>query len=80
MENFINIYQDNPTAGAQDGTKVSTGGTFESPISFNLNAEENEVAVITLAVRTEAGYKTKGTTVIADRAACLAIKAGKARA
>lgn len=67
MDNFIDIYQGNPTAGAQDGTKVSSGGTFTSPISFNLDAEQNETAIIKLAVRTAAGYKTKGTTTIADR-------------
>ena len=49
-------------------------------ISFNLNAAQNEIAVVKLAVRTADGYKTKGTTTISDRAACFAIKAGKARA
>lgn len=66
MENFINIYQGDVTEGAQDGTKVSSG-TFEAPIKFNLNAEQNEIAVIKLAVRTEVGYKTKGTAIISDR-------------
>lgn len=67
MNEFINIYQGDPTEGAQDGVAVSTFGNFTAPIKFNLNAEQNETAVIKLAVRTEAGYKTKGTTVIADR-------------
>lgn len=67
MYGLIGIYKDNPTEGATDGTEVSTAGTFTAPITFRLDAEQNEVSTIKLAVRTAAGYKTSGTVVIADR-------------
>lgn len=60
---YINVYQGNPTAGGTDGTVVSTGDDFSSPINFDLNAEENESKVVPLALRTEAGYKVTDCTV-----------------
>ena len=39
---YINIYMNNPTAGATDGTAVSQGGDFTAPITFTLDASENE--------------------------------------
>ena len=63
---FINVYKNNPTAGAKDGTAVSTGGEFTSPISFILDASQNESQTLTLAIRTESGYSTAGTTTIQD--------------
>ena len=66
MAFFINIYTDNPTAGATDGTEVSTYNAYTAPISFALNAEQNESKIITLAVRTAEGYKTNGSTTIED--------------
>lgn len=60
---YINLYQGNPTAGGTDGTVVSTGDDFSSPINFDLNAEENESKVVPLALRTEAGYKVTDCTV-----------------
>ena len=53
---YINIYKNNPTAGTTDGTAVSTEGTFLAPISFTLDASENESQTVKLAVRTEQGY------------------------
>lgn len=67
MYGLIGIYKDNPTKGATDGTEVSTAGTFTSPITFRLNAEQNEIQTVKLAVRTAEGYKTSGTVTIADR-------------
>lgn len=67
MYGLIGIYKDNPTDGATDGTEVSTAGTFTEPITFRLDAEQNETQIVKLAVRTAAGYKTSGTVVIADR-------------
>ena len=63
---YINIYKNNPTEGATDGTCVSTGGTYTDPISVSLNATNNESKKIKLAIRTESGYTTSGNTVISD--------------
>lgn len=63
---YINVLKDNPTAGAKDGTYVSTDGEFTAPIEFVLDAAQNEVQTLKLAVRTEAGYKTTGETTISD--------------
>lgn len=64
---YINVYKNNPTAGATDGTTVSTDGLFTAPISFTLDASQNESQTIKLAIRTESGYTTVGTTTISDR-------------
>ena len=63
---YINLYKNNPTAGATDGTAVSTGGVFTEPFSFILDASQNEVQTLSAAIRTESGYQTTGTTVIRD--------------
>lgn len=63
---YINIYMNNPTAGGIDGTAVSTDGDFTAPISFTLDASLNESQTQKLAIRTESGFVTKGTTTISD--------------
>lgn len=63
---YINIYTNNPTEGATDGTAVSTGGTFTSPMSFTLDASQNESKVMPCAIRTESSYITTGETIISD--------------
>lgn len=63
---YINVYKNNPTAGGTDGTAVSTDDAFTSPISFTLDATQNESAVQKCAIRTETGYVTTGTTTITD--------------
>lgn len=60
---YINVYKNNPTAGATDGTAVSTGGTFLAPIDFTLDASENESKTVKLAVRTETGYVASGLSI-----------------
>ena len=60
---YINLYTNNPTAGATDGTAVSTGGTFLAPISFTLDASENESQTVKLGVRTEQGYIASGVSI-----------------
>lgn len=60
---YINIYKNNPTAGGTDGTAVSTDGAFTAPISFSLDASQNETAVQKLAVRTESGYIATDVTI-----------------
>ena len=62
----LGIYTGNPTAGGVDGTAVSAGGTYTSPVHFDLNALANPVQVQKLAIRTETGYSTTGTTTISD--------------
>ena len=61
----INVYMNNPTEGAKDGTCVSNG-TFTSPISFKFSADLSGVTkqTIKLAIRTEPGFKTMGETII----------------
>lgn len=63
---YINIYKNNPTAGGTDGTAVSTDGAYTSPITVTLDAANNESQTVKLAIRTEAGYTTTGSTTISD--------------
>lgn len=63
---YINVYKNNPTEGGTDGTAVSTDGLFTAPISFVLDASQNESQTQKLAIRTEEGYITSGTTTISD--------------
>ena len=63
---WINLYKNNPTAGAQDGTAISTDDTFTAPLTFPLDASKNESAVQKCAIRTETGYVTYGSTSISD--------------
>ena len=60
---YINVYTNNPTAGGTDGTAVSTDGAFTAPISFSLDASQNEEQVQKLAIRTESGYVAKDLTI-----------------
>ena len=60
---YINLYTNNPTAGGTDGTAVSTGGDFTAPISFTLDASENESKTVKLGIRTETGYTATEVTI-----------------
>ena len=60
---YINIYKDNPTAGATDGTAVSMNGDLTAPINFKLDASENEEKTLPLAIRTETGYVATEVTI-----------------
>lgn len=62
---YINVYMNNPTARSTDGTAVSTGDNT-TPISFVLDASQNESKVQKCAIRTESGYITTGETTISD--------------
>lgn len=62
---YINVYMNNPTEGATDGTAVSTGDNT-TPISFVLDASQNESKIQKCAIRTESGYITTGETTISD--------------
>ena len=63
---FINLYMNNPTEGGTDGTAISTDGTYTSPLTVSLDAAINESKTVKLAVRTETGYTTTGSTTISD--------------
>lgn len=55
---YIHMYQGNPTAGGSDGTQISEG-TGTAPISFTLNASNNQVSnPMTVALRCDANYQT----------------------
>ena len=60
---YINVYKNNPTADATDGTAVSTDGLYTSPISFVLDASQSESQTLKLAVRTESGYIATDVTI-----------------
>ena len=60
---YINIYTNNPTAGSTDGTAVSQNGDFTAPITFTLDASENESKTVKLAIRTETGYTATEVTI-----------------
>ena len=63
----INLYKDNPTAGATDGTAISLDGTYTSPLAVSLDAVTSESKIVKLAVRTDAGHTTSGNTTISDK-------------
>lgn len=48
---YPDIYQDNPTAGTNDGTAVSSGNDYSSPISVNLDASKSESKIVKLSIR-----------------------------
>lgn len=60
---WVNIYKNNPTAGATDGTAVSTDGTFTAPMTFVLDASVNEEQAQKMAIRTETGYIARDVTL-----------------
>ena len=63
---YINLYMNNPTAGATDGTAISTDGDYTAPLTVTLNASTSETAIVRLAIRTESGYVTTTDTTISD--------------
>lgn len=65
MPSKIKIYKDNPTAGAQNGTLVSSGTGLAPIQTGNLKANTNEIsAAIKLAVRCDAGHVTTGDVAV----------------
>ena len=58
MANELKFYMNNPTAGATDGTAISTDDTQLNPLTVNLDASTNETKKVKLAARTDAGYVT----------------------
>ena len=64
MSTYISLYCGNPTAGGTDGTLISENMAQTSPLSVTLNATENEVKAMKVAIRCENGYRTTGNVVI----------------
>lgn len=64
MANYLKIYSGNVTAGAQNGTEISSEHTLTNPITALLDSSKAESAVIKCAVRCDTGYKTSGATII----------------
>ena len=60
---YINVFKNNPTENELDGTFVSMNARFTSPIKFLLR-ENVKTQTEKLAIRTESGYATAGTTTI----------------
>ena len=60
---YINVYTNNPTAGAADGTQLSTDGAQTSPLSVTLNATSAESKICKCAVRCDSGYSATGCTI-----------------
>ena len=63
---LVKFYQGEVTAGKTDGTIISTNGSMSAPVDVVLDPLIGETKIIPLAIRTEAGYKTTGTTTISD--------------
>ena len=63
MSDYLNIYKGAVTAGAANGTLVSTDDTFTAPIEFSLDAAINETKTMTCAIRAESGYKATNVTI-----------------
>ena len=61
---YINVFKNNPTENKDDGTFVSTHARFTSPVKFLLREKNGKTQIKKLAIRTESGYSTKGTTTI----------------
>lgn len=54
------IYINNPTAGATDGTKISSS----NPLKVTLNSTQSESAVARCAVRCDDGYKIESDCTV----------------
>lgn len=63
MNEYINIYADNPTKNAQDGMRISVENSHTSPLSVSLEASSSETKYIKCAIRTEKGYKSTATSL-----------------
>ena len=63
MAKHIHIFMNNPTAGAVDGTEISSGDNT-LPLTFLLDASESESQAEKCAVRCDTGYKISGNLSI----------------
>jgi len=63
MNEYINVYADNPTKNEQDGMRISIENSHTSPLSVSLEASNSETKYIKCAIRTEKGYKSTATSL-----------------
>ena len=62
----IHLYMNNPTAGAVDGTEISSGDE-SLPLTLTLDASRSETSAAKCAVRCDSGYSLSGgATIYAD--------------
>lgn len=64
MSDAIELISDTIELYAEDGTKISMGGEYTSPVKFKLNAEENESQIQRLKVRVKDGREVAGLVTI----------------
>jgi len=64
IERLIDLYANNPTEGATDGSMLSANGESTAPLKVQLDASLSESKTVKLAIRTDSGYKTKAPTTI----------------
>lgn len=65
MMGMIHLYM-NGTEGKQDGTAISEDRTFLSSLSVELNAGDNQVKIVPVAIRTDAGKTVSIATITSD--------------
>ena len=63
MARRLHWYMNNPTAGAVDGTEISSGDET-LPLSATLDASQSESKAMKVAVRCDSGYQVEGNTEI----------------
>ena len=61
---YINVYNNNPTAGGTDGNAVSLDGAQTNPVSVTLDASISQSETVKLALRCDSGYTTTGNTTV----------------
>lgn len=64
MNNYINLYMNNPTAGGTDGTVISTDNAENAPLTAVLDASQSESKIMKCAVRCESGYEAQAGALL----------------
>lgn len=64
MSDYLNAYMGTVTKDGVDGDLISENEKQTNPLSFVLNAKNNEAKAVKIAIRCAAGYKTSGDTTI----------------
>lgn len=63
MASHIHLYMNNPTAGAVDGTEISSGDET-LPLSFTLDVSKSETGIAKCSVRCDSGFSLDGSARI----------------
>jgi hypothetical protein len=63
---YINIYNNNPTSGATDGTAVTTDGSYGNAVRVELDAAQSESKIVKLAVRTVTGFYSDNVYITSE--------------